>query len=275
MYDTTLVFRYPSVRHLMKVISINTNGIRAAARKGFFDWLPAQRADVICVQETKAQVHQLEDPLFHPEGYHCSYYDALKKGYSGTAIYARQQPLEVIRGFGESEFDNEGRYLEYRYKNLSVISLYAPSGSSGDHRQESKERFMHSFKLHLQALRRKRREFIICGDWNIAHHEIDLKNWRGNRKNSGFLPHERAWLTELFDHVGYVDAFRVVDAREDQYTWWSNRGQAWDKNVGWRIDYQVVTPKLRPLVRSASIYKEQRFSDHAPLIMDYEFEISA
>jgi exodeoxyribonuclease III len=257
----------------MKIISINTNGIRAAARKVFFNWLPTQNADVICIQETKAQIDQLQDTVFHPEGYHCHYCDALKKGYSGTAIYARQKPLEVIRGFAESEFDNEGRYLEYRYKNLSVISLYAPSGSSGDHRQESKERFLVSFKSHLQALRRKRREFIICGDWNIAHHEIDLKNWRGNRKNSGFLPHERAWLTELFDDIGYVDAFRVVEPGEDHYTWWSNRGQAWDKNVGWRIDYQIVTPKLKSTIESASIYKAERFSDHAPLIMDYRFDI--
>ena len=257
----------------MKVISVNTNGIRAAARKGFFDWLRQQQADFTCIQETKAQLHQLEDPQFHPEGFHNRYCDALKKGYSGTAIYARKPPIEVIRGFGDSEFDNEGRYLEYRYRNLSVVSLYAPSGSSGEHRQASKDRFLKSFKLHLQSIRRKRREFIICGDWNIAHKEIDLKNWKQNQKNSGFLPHERAWMTELFDDLGLVDAFRVVDERPEQYTWWSNRGQAWDRNVGWRIDYQVVTPGLRDAVRSASIYKDQRFSDHAPLILDYDFEI--
>jgi exodeoxyribonuclease III len=273
--DFLLSSRSQALSHFMKIISINTNGIRAAARKGFFDWLPGQNADVICVQETKAQIDQLQDSIFHPEGYHCSYCDALKKGYSGTAIYARHKPLEVIRGFGESEFDNEGRYLEYRYQNLSVISLYAPSGSSGDHRQESKERFLVSFKQHLQALRRKRREFIICGDWNIAHKEIDLKNWRSNQKNSGFLPHERAWLSEIFDDIGYVDAFREVEPGAEQYTWWSNRGQAWDKNVGWRIDYQVVTPKLKPTVESASVFKQQRFSDHAPLIMDYRFDIDA
>jgi exodeoxyribonuclease-3 len=255
----------------MRVISINTNGIRAASRKGFFEWLAKQRADFVCVQETKAQIDQLQDPIFHPQSYVCNYYDAQKKGYSGTAIYSRHQPLQVIRGFGESEFDNEGRYVEYRYRNLSVISLYAPSGSSGDHRQESKVRFMDSFQLHLQALRRKRREFIICGDWNIAHRNIDLKNWRSNQKNSGFLPEERAWLTDLFDRVGYVDAFRVVDQREKQYTWWSNRGQSWDKNVGWRIDYQIVTPGLKDKIQSASIYKDDRFSDHAPLIMDYDF----
>ena len=259
----------------MRVISINTNGIRAAARKGFFDWLAKQGADFVCIQETKAQVDQLQDPVFHPEPYLCHYFDALKKGYSGTALYSLHKPIQVIRGFGESEFDNEGRYIEYRYKNLSVISLYAPSGSSGDHRQESKERFMDSFMLHLQSLRRKRREFIICGDWNIAHQNIDLKNWRSNQKNSGFLPEERAWLSDLFDRVGLVDAFRVVDQRDEQYTWWSNRGQSWDKNVGWRIDYQIVTPGLKDCIRSASIYRDERFSDHAPLIMDYDFSVTS
>lgn len=256
----------------MRVISINTNGIRAASRKGFFDWLKTQQADFVCVQETKAQVDQLEDPMFHPERYHCSYYDAQKKGYSGTAIYSLHPPLQVLRGFGESEFDNEGRYLEYRYPNLSVISLYAPSGSSGDHRQQSKQRFMQSFLMHLQSLRRKRREFIICGDWNIAHQNIDLKNWRPNQKNSGFLPEERAWLSDLFARVGYVDAFREVDQRAEQYTWWSNRGQAWANNVGWRIDYQIVTPGLQAAIQGAHIFKDERFSDHAPLIMDYDFE---
>jgi exodeoxyribonuclease-3 len=258
----------------MRVISINTNGIRAAARKGFFNWLAKQGADFIAIQETKAQIDQLQDPIFHPENYLCNYCDALKKGYSGTALYSLHKPLQVIRGYGESEFDNEGRYLEYRYKNLSVISLYAPSGSSGDHRQESKERFMHSFMLHLQALRRKRREFIICGDWNIAHQNIDLKNWRSNQKNSGFLPGERAWLSDLFDRVGFVDGFRTVDQREEQYTWWSNRGQSWAKNVGWRLDYQIVTPGLKDSIQSASIYKDDRFSDHAPLIMEYDFSIT-
>jgi exodeoxyribonuclease-3 len=258
----------------MRVISVNTNGIRAAARKGFFDWLARQGADFVAIQETKAQIDQLQDPMFHPRHYLCHYFDALKKGYSGTALYSLHKPLQVIRGFGESEFDNEGRYIEYRYKNLSVVSLYAPSGSSGDHRQESKERFMHSFMLHLQALRRKRREFIICGDWNIAHQNIDLKNWRSNQKNSGFLPEERAWLSDLFDRVGFVDGFRQVDQREEQYTWWSNRGRSWEKNVGWRIDYQIVTPGLKDCIRSASIYKDERFSDHAPLIMDYDFTIA-
>ena len=258
----------------MRVISITIKGIRAASRKGFFEWLANQGADFVCLQETRAQIDQLQDPIFHPESYVCHYCDALKKGYAGTAIYSLRAPLQVIRGFGESEFDNEGRYIEYRYRNLSVVSLYAPSGSSGDHRQESKLRFMDSFLLHLQALRRKRREFIICGDWNIAHQNIDLKNWRSNQKNSGFLPEERAWLTDLFDRVGYIDAFREVDPREEQYTWWSNRGQSWARNIGWRIDYQIVTPGLKDCIRSVSIYKPDRFSDHAPLVMDYDFDLA-
>lgn len=257
----------------MRIITVNVNGIRAAARKGFFDWLKDQDADVVCIQETKAQEHQLSDEAFWPQGYYCYYFDAKRPGYSGVAIYARREPKEVVAGFGEPEFDDEGRYLEARFGDLSVVSLYAPSGSSGDHRQASKDRFLGVFMDHLRALRRKRRQFIICGDVNIAHKEIDLKNWKSNQKNSGFLPHERAWLDRLFDEVGYVDAFRVVNPEPEQYTWWSNRGQAWAKNVGWRIDYQIVTPGLRGKILGASIYKDQRFSDHAPLIMDYDWAL--
>jgi exodeoxyribonuclease-3 len=256
----------------MRIISVNTNGIRAAARKGFFDWMPKQHADVICIQETKAQEHQLEDEIFWPEGYACYYNDAVKKGYSGTALYARREPDDVIVGMGAEEFDNEGRYIEAHFGKLAVISLYAPSGSANEDRQASKDRFLEFFMGHLRGLRRKRREYIICGDWNIAHKEIDLKNWKGNKKNSGFLPHERAWMDELFGKAGFVDAFREVNQEADQYTWWSNRGQAWAKNVGWRIDYQVITPGLKDTVRNAAIYKDERFSDHAPLTIDYDYE---
>ncbi|MGH8282539.1 MAG: exodeoxyribonuclease III [Gammaproteobacteria bacterium] len=254
----------------MRIITLNVNGIRSAARKGLFEWLPKQRADVVCVQETKAQEDQLTDPAFRPEKHHCFYFDAQKKGYAGTALYTRTQPEDVIRGFAAKEFDGEGRYLEARFKNLSVVSLYLPSGSAGPERQASKDRFLKVFMPYLKSLRRKKREYILCGDWNIAHKEIDLRNWRSNQKNSGFLSHERAWLDELFGSAGFVDAFRVVDPRPDQYTWWSNRGQAWAKNVGWRIDYQIVTAGLKDAVKKASIYKVQRFSDHAPLIMDYD-----
>jgi exodeoxyribonuclease-3 len=254
----------------MRIITLNANGIRSAARKGFFDWLPAQDADVVCLQETKCQRDQITDPQFHPQGYHCYYFDAAKKGYSGVALYSRVKPLAVVAGLGSKEFDTEGRYIEARYKNLSVISLYLPSGSSGEERQQAKFRFLAEFMPYLRTLKRRKRDYILCGDWNIAHKPIDLRNWKSNQKNSGFLPEERAWLDELFDDVGYVDAFREVNEGPDQYTWWSNRGQAWSKNVGWRIDYQVLSPGLRGSVRGAEIYKAQRYSDHAPLTMTYD-----
>lgn len=257
----------------MRVITINVNGIRSAGRKGFFTWLARQRADVVCLQETKAQEPQLTDALYHPRGFHCYYHDAEKKGYSGVAIYSRVQPDRVIFGLDWPEFDVEGRYLEVQIGKLSVVSLYLPSGSSSELRQQVKFKVLDHFMPHLNGLRRKRRDYIICGDWNIAHQEIDLKNWRGNRKNSGFLPEERAWMDTLFGSAGFIDAFRAIDPRPDQYTWWSNRGQAWAKNVGWRIDYQVITPRLAALVQAARIYKEQRFSDHAPLIMDYDWQL--
>jgi exodeoxyribonuclease III len=253
----------------MRIITLNCNGIRSAARKGLFDWLPQQQADILCLQETKAQEHQLDHGDFRPPGWHCHYFDAEKKGYSGVALFSRAAPDRVIRGFGVDEFDREGRYLEARFGALSVVSIYLPSGSSGPHRQASKFRFLEAFLPYLQRLRRRRRDYILCGDFNIAHQPIDLKNWRANQKNSGFLPEERAWLDRVFGELGYVDAFRAVDPRPEQYTWWSNRGQAWAKNVGWRIDYQIASPRLAGKPRSASIYKAQRFSDHAPLTMDY------
>ena len=256
----------------MRVITINTNGIRAAARKGFFDWLAKQDADVVCIQETKAQIDQLSDPVFHPEGYHCYYFDAEKKGYSGTALYSRKKPNKVSTGLGWELVDTQGRYIQADFDGVSVASVYLPSGSSSDEAQARKDLFLDNFMADLKAMRRKRREFIFCADWNICHKEIDLKNWRGNRKNSGFLPHERAWLDTLFDEVGYVDAFRRINQETEQYTWWSNRGQAWANNTGWRLDYQVVTPGLADRVQAASIYKDERFSDHAPLTMDYAID---
>jgi exodeoxyribonuclease-3 len=256
----------------MRIITLNANGIRSAARKGFFDWLPAQNADIVCIQETKAQRDQL-DEQFYPAGYHCYYCDAEKKGYSGVALYSRLQPKTVVNGLGSPEFDLEGRYLEAQFDNLSVVSLYLPSGSSGETRQQAKFRFLAMFMPLLRKLNSDNRDYILCGDWNIAHKAIDLKNWRGNQKNSGFLPEERAWMDELFGTAGYVDAFRAINEQAEQYTWWSNRGQAWAKNVGWRIDYQVVTPRLKDRVRAVHIYKDERFSDHAPLIIDYDLEL--
>ncbi len=254
----------------MRVVSVNVCGIRSAAQKGLFRWLRRQRADFICLQETKSQEHQLPGHDVRLPGYHSFFCDAERKGYAGVALYCREKPSRVVRGFGISEFDSEGRYLEAQVGGLSVVSLYLPSGSAGPERQASKFRFLEAFSPHLARLRRSRRHYILSGDWNIAHRAIDLRNWRSNQKNSGFLPEERAWMDQLFGPVGYVDAFREVRPGPDLYTWWSNRGQARANNVGWRIDYQVVSGTLAGKARAASIYKEKRFSDHAPLIMDYD-----
>lgn len=258
----------------MKIISFNANGIRSAANKGFYDWLKQEAPDFVCIQETKAQVPQLTpETLYFPEDFFCDYYDAQKKGYSGVAIYARKKPLRIIKGLGFDYCDNEGRYIQFDYPNLSVISLYLPSGTSGEERQNVKFDFLARFAEHLTALVKEGRELIICGDYNIAHKAIDLKNWRGNQKNSGFLPEERSWLDELFGTMKFVDAFRLKNQNSDEYTWWSNRGQAWAKNVGWRIDYQVITPGLIKAVNHVSIYRETRFSDHAPLIITYDWAL--
>jgi exodeoxyribonuclease-3 len=257
----------------MRIITLNANGIRAAARKGFFDWMHKQHADVVCIQETKSQHPQLQDRHFFPPGYHVYYHDAVKKGYSGVALYSRHQPTQVHYGIGWDVMDSEGRWLRADFGDLSVISLYLPSGSSKEERQQVKFRCMEYLQPLLIDMAKDGREYIICGDWNIAHRKIDIKNWRGNVNRSGFLPEERAWMSELFGDVGLADAFRQLEPGEHQYTWWSNRGRAWDNNTGWRIDYQVTTPELASRARSAEIYKKERFSDHAPLILDYDFEL--
>jgi exodeoxyribonuclease-3 len=228
-----------------------------------------QSADFICVQELKAQAADMTPEFLAPEGYVGHFHYAEKKGYSGVGLYSKRKPNAVRIGFGNPEFDAEGRYVECDFGDLTVISLYCPSGSSSEERQIAKFRFMEAFLPHLQQLRESGREVVICGDWNIAHQERDLKNWKGNKKNSGFLPEERAWLTHLFEQVGLVDVFRQVDQRDEQYTWWSNRGQAWAKNVGWRIDYHISTPGIAANAHAVAIYKDERFSDHAPLTIDY------
>ena len=306
----------------MRIISVNLNGIRSAASKGFYEWLAQQDADIICLQELKAQAADMTAQMLMPQGYHGYFHYAEKKGYSGVGIYCREQPQQVIMGLGITEFDVEGRYLCADFADFSVVSVYLPSGSSGEERQAVKFKFMAAFlphlrhlmalssvseggatrllpqlagfaitsdlasvvgspsrmasgsisnvsQPHLHELYASGREVVICGDWNIAHKEIDLKNWRGNKKNSGFLPEERAWLTALFDEVGFADVFRLVHPELEAYTWWSNRGQAWAKNVGWRIDYQIATSGIAARAEAASIYKVQRFSDHAPLSIDY------
>lgn len=253
----------------MRIITFNCNGIRAAARKGFFNWLATVDVDIVCLQETKAQVDQLTDPIFHPENFHSYYFDAKKKGYSGTALYCRAKPLKITKGLGFEIADSEGRYLQVDFNGLSVASLYLPSGSAGEERQARKLAFMGQYMQHMEMLRKDDREYIICGDWNICHKEIDLKNWKANKKNSGFLPQERQWLDELYYELGFIDAFRVVNQEPDQYSWWSNRGQSRARNVGWRLDYHVISPGLQDKVISAEIYTAQNFSDHAPVILDY------
>lgn len=259
----------------MRIITLNANGIRSAARKGFFDWMHAQEADLVCLQETKAQKEQLTDPVFWPSTHHGMYLDAQKKGYSGVAIYSKREPDSVIEGLGWPDMDAEGRYIEARFGQLSIVSIYIPSGSSSEERQAIKFSFLERFLPFLRDCAESGRHYIFCGDWNIAHKPIDLKNWRSNQKNSGFLPEERSWLDVVFEQDGWIDAFRALNDEPEQYTWWSNRGQAWAKNVGWRIDYQVISPALKPYLRNACIYKGERFSDHAPLTIDYDYPFPA
>lgn len=256
----------------MRIISLNVNGLRSAARKGLTAWLEdGPRWDVLCLQEVKAQAADLPPELLsfgRARGY---FHFAQRRGYSGVAIFSRQRPQQVTTGFGEPEFDAEGRYARADFDKLSVISVYFPSGSSSPERQAAKFRFLAAFFPHLETLRGEGREIVLCGDLNIAHREIDLKNWRSNQKNSGFLPEERAWIGRVFEEQGWVDVYRHLypEATGEGYTWWSNRGAAWEKNVGWRIDYQVATPGLAARARQAEVYKATRFSDHAPLIIDY------
>ena len=254
---------------MLRVVTQNLNGIRSAARKGWLEWINSQDAHVVCVQEIKAGLDDLEDGMRSLGRARGHFHFAEKKGYSGVGVYARRKPRLVRNGFGSSEFDGEGRYIELDFGAYTVISIYVPSGSSGEIRARAKFIFMEQFKRHLLELKASGREIILCGDWNVAHKEIDLKNWRANRKNSGFLPEERLWLTEIFDQIGFVDVFRRLDERPEQYTWWSNRGQAWLKNVGWRLDYQIATPGIAATARRVEIFKEPRFSDHAALIVDY------
>jgi len=260
---------------MVRIISLNLNGIRAATGKGFLDWLHRQNADFICLQELKAQSADLSEAMRAPDGLHGWFHCAEKRGYSGVGIYSRHTPERIVEGIGHAGFDAEGRYLRADFDNLSVISLYVPSGSSSAERQQAKFAFMDEFFPVLEDLRAEGRQIVICGDWNIAHQEIDLKNWKGNLKNSGFLPEERAWLSRVFDEQGWSDVYRRLhpDATGEAYTWWSNRGQARAMNVGWRIDYQIATPELAQTARTANVYKAQWFSDHAPLTIDYDWTL--
>jgi exodeoxyribonuclease III len=259
-----------------RLITLNLNGIRSAATKGFVDWAASVAPDFMGVQEIRAQASDVSgrfDRVAEMEGH---FHFAEKKGYSGVGLYTRRAPSAVLGGFGSPEFDAEGRWVETRFdtarRRFSLISCYFPSGSSGEERQQAKFRFLDLLYPHLMRLKAGR-EFILVGDINIAHQAIDLKNWRGNQKNSGFLPEERDWMTRLLTEGGLVDVFRTLNPRPEQYTWWSNRGQAWAKNVGWRLDYHLATPGIAATARREQIYLAQRFSDHAPVTIDYDFEL--
>ena len=263
---------------MFKLTSLNLNGIRSAATKGVESWLEQHAPDCICVQEIKAQQSDLAGRFEQLAGMQGHFHLAEKKGYAGVGIYTRHTPSDVITGFGMAEFDAEGRYVETRFdiprRKFSVISCYFPSGSSGPERQEAKFRFLDGFYPVLQRLKAER-EFILCGDVNIAHQEIDLKNWKSNQKNSGFLPEERAWMTRVLTEGGLVDVYRRLqpEATDAAYTWWSNRGQAYAKNVGWRLDYHLATPAMADKARREAIYKAEKFSDHAPITIEYDWKL--
>lgn len=255
----------------MKIITLNLNGIRAASRKGFFEWLQKEQPDYICLQELKAHEIDLTSEMMNPKGYFGYFSFAQKKGYSGVGIYSKTKPEKVISNSGIKLLDDEGRFIQFSTKTLDLISLYLPSGSSGDERQQYKFKVMEHFYKFLSAKIKTEKAVLICGDFNIAHHEIDLKNYKGNRKNSGFLPVEREWMTNILSKLGWVDVYRSLypEKADEGYTWWSNRGQAWAKNVGWRIDYHLANLKFYEKATRGNVFKAERFSDHAPLIIDY------
>lgn len=268
----------------LRITSFNANGLRSATRKGFFDWFVDQQVDVLCVQETKAQEAQLAGPDYLPAGYRAWFRDATtKKGYSGVAIYSRREPDEVRTALGWEAFDEEGRYLEARFGKLSVVSFYIPSGSSGELRQGFKFEVMRWLQPILMQWLSSDRHYVLCGDWNIVRSRLDIRNWTSNQKNSGCLPAERAWLNGLVgadqgsdgtaqppSDQGWADTYRVLHPQGQDYTWWSNRGQARANNVGWRIDYQLASPGLRERLRTCAIHAADRFSDHAPYTVDYD-----
>ena len=263
---------------MFKLTSLNLNGIRSATTKGVEAWLAQHAPDCICVQEVKAQAPDVAGKFEALAGLKGHFQFAEKKGYSGVGVYTRHEPSDVVVGFDGGEFDAEGRYVETRFdtpaRKLSIISVYFPSGSSGPERQEAKFRFLDRIYPHLMALKAGR-DFIVCSDVNIAHKEADLKNWKGNLRNSGFLPEERAWMTRLTTEGGIVDVYRKLqpDTTDACYTWWSNRGQAYAKNVGWRLDYHLATPAVAEQARTEAIYKGEKFSDHAPITIEYDLQL--
>ena len=254
----------------MRVITFNTQGIEQAADNGFFDWMIQQDADVVCLQNLRAKEYQLDGDRYHPEGYHAYFFDAFEDGFSGVAIYTRHLPKAIMTGLGFEQYDFNGRFIQADFDKVSVSSMTIPSGLRSDEAQAANMEYLQLFMGHLKKTLRKRREFIFAGTFNIAHRPIDLSNWYVNQRVSGFLAEERAWIEEVLDEMGYVDAFREINKAERQYTWWPDYNRAWTLNEGARLDYQLTTANLRKTVKGARIYREQRFSEHAPLTIDYD-----
>jgi len=253
----------------MRVITLNVQGIKEAAERGLFDWMVAQDADVYCLQDLRAKEYELDDALYHPNGYYPYFFDAFEDNYGGVAIYCKTPPKAIMTGLGFEQCDAHGRFIQADYDKVSIASMLIPSGLKDDEAQSQKFHYMENVLGHLKKTLRKRRQFIFCGTWSIAHKTIDLSNWYVNQKNSGFLPQERQWLDVIFGELGYIDAFREVNHTDHQYTWWPPYNRAYSLNEGARIDYQVTTPGLRKIVRDARILKDQRFSEHAALLIDY------
>lgn len=253
----------------MRVITFNTQGIEQAADRGFFDWMVQQDADVVCLQNLRAKEYQLDGDRYHPDGYNAYFFDAFEDGYSGVAIYTRELPKAIMTGLGFELCDFHGRFIQADFDKVSVASMSIPSGLKGPEAQALKEEYLELFMGHLKKTLRKRRDFIFCGTYQIAHKPIDLSNWYVNQSVSGFLPQEREWMEEVLGDMGYIDAFRRVNKAERQYTWWPDYNRAWTLNEGARLDYQLATPNLRNSVKAARIYRDEQFSEHAPVIIDY------
>lgn len=248
----------------MRIISYNVNGIRAALNKDFAVWLQNESPDIIGLQETKAQPEQIDTALFEHLGYYSNVHSAVKKGYSGVAILSKQKPDKVVLGMGIEKYDSEGRVIRADFGDLSVICVYIPSGTTGGPRQDYKMEFLADFNLFIQNLRKERPKLVICGDYNICHKPMDINHPERHKKSSGFLPEEREWLDQFIES-GMVDTFREYNSEPNEYSWWSYRANSRSKNLGWRIDYHLVTKDLLPQLKSAAILQDVEHSDHCPV----------
>lgn len=252
----------------MKLASWNVNGIRACSKKGFLNWFEDLNADVVCIQENKAQMDQCDATIINPLKYYSSWHSAQKKGYSGVTTFSKKEPLAIYTGMDIAEFDVEGRVLSFEYKDFVLINAYFPNSQDGGKRIDYKIRFCDAMLKYCESFRKKGKNVILCGDYNIAHKPIDLKNPKANEKNAGYLPEERAWMEKFIEEKGYVDAFRKFDQSPDKYTWWTYRFNAREKNVGWRIDYFASNPEFSDRLKNCYLQNEVFGSDHCPVVLE-------